>query len=96
MAENRFKTNLIKEIRRLFPGCMVMHLDPNEIQGIPDLLVLYNDRWAVLEGKDYATAAHQPNQDYYVDVMNRMSFAAFIYPENKEEVLDELYEYFTQ
>lgn len=95
MAENRFKTNLIKEIRRLFPGCMIMHLDPNEIQGIPDLLVLYNDRWAVLEGKDYATAPHQPNQDYYVDLMDRMSFAAFIYPENKDEVLDNLYDYFT-
>lgn len=94
MAENRFKTNLVKEIKRLFPGCMVMHLDPNEIQGIPDLLVLYNDRWAVLEGKDYATAKHQPNQDYYVDLMNEMSFAAFIYPENKEEVLDDLYDYF--
>jgi hypothetical protein len=72
-----------------------MHLDPNEIQGIPDLLVLYNDRWAVLEGKDYATAPHQPNQDYYVDLMDRMSFAAFIYPENKDEVLDNLYDYFT-
>lgn len=95
MAENRFKTNLIKEIKSLFPGCMVMHLDPNEIQGIPDILVLYNDRWAVLEGKDYATAKHQPNQDYYVDLMDRMSFAAFIYPENKDEVLDNLYDYFT-
>lgn len=95
MAENRFKTNLIKEIRSLFPGCMVMHLDPNEIQGIPDILVLYNDRWAVLEGKDYADAKHQPNQDYYVDIMDRMSFAAFIYPENKDEVLDNLYDYFT-
>lgn len=95
MAENRFKTNLIKELRSLFPGCMVMHLDPNEIQGIPDLLILYNDRWAVLEGKDYADAKHQPNQDYYVDLMDRMSFAAFIYPENKDEVLDNLYDYFT-
>lgn len=95
MAESRFKTNLIKEIKSLFPGCMVMHLDPNEIQGIPDILILYNDRWAVLEGKDYATAKHQPNQDYYVDLMDRMSFAAFIYPENKDEVLDNLYDYFT-
>ena len=94
MAESRFKTNLIKEIKSLFPGCMVMHLDPNEIQGIPDLLVLYKGKWAVLEGKDYETAAHQPNQDYYVDLMNRMSFAAFIFPENKDEVLDDLYDYF--
>ena len=94
MAENRFKTNLIKEIKARFPGCMVLHLDPNEIQGIPDLLILYKDKWAVLEGKDYANASHRPNQDYYVDLMNRMSFAAFIYPENKEEVLYELQEAF--
>lgn len=90
MAENKFKTNLIKELKAMFPGCIITHLDPNEIQGIPDLLILYEDKWAVLEGKDYAGASHRPNQDYYVDLMNRMSFAAFIYPENKEEVLHEL------
>ena len=96
MAENRFKTKvLIPELKRMFPGCFVLHLDPNEIQGIPDLLILYNRKWAALEAKDYADARHRPNQDYYVDVMNIMSFAAFIYPENKDEVLDDLYFYFT-
>lgn len=95
MAENRFKTNLIKEIKNMFPGCIVTHLDPNEIQGIPDLLILYKDTWAVLEGKDYEGASVRPNQPYYVDLMDRMSFAAFIYPENKDEVLDDLYSYFT-
>ena len=94
MLENRFKTNLAAELRELFPGCMVLHLDPNEIQGIPDMIVLYRNKWAVLEGKKNANARHQPNQDYYVDLMNDMSFAAFIFPENKDEVLDELYEYF--
>ncbi len=90
MAENKFKTKLIDELEDLFPGCIVTHLDPNEIQGIPDLLILYKNKWAVLEGKDYANARHRPNQDYYVDLMDRMSFAAFIYPENKDEVLDAL------
>ena len=94
MLENRFKTNLSKELKSLFPGCMVLHLDPNEIQGIPDLLILYKDKWAVLEGKKHATASHRPNQDYYVALMNGMGFAAFIYPENKDEVLDELCLYF--
>lgn len=94
MLENRFKTKLIKEINDMLPGCKVVHLDPNEIQGIPDLLVLYRDRWAALEGKKSAEAPHRPNQDYYVELMNDMSFAAFIYPENKDEVLDELYRYF--
>ena len=94
MLENKFKTNLINEIEHLFPGCMVLHLDPTECQGIPDLLVLYKDKWAVLEGKKSARASKRPNQDYYVDLMNNMSFASFIYPENKDEVLDELYLYF--
>lgn len=94
MLENRFKTSLIREIKNLFPGCMVLHLDPNEIQGIPDLLILYKNKWAVLEGKRSARASHRPNQEYYVDLMDSMSFAAFIYPENKDEVLDALYLYF--
>jgi len=94
MLENRFKTQLIKELEEIFPGCLVFHLDPNEYQGIPDLLILYEDKWAALEGKQYLGAKVRPNQDYYVDVMDRMSFARFIYPENKEDVLDELQQAF--
>lgn len=94
MLENRFKTKLINEIEEMFPGCMVFHLDPNEVQGICDLLILYGKKWAALEGKKSATASCRPNQPYYVELMNDMSFAAFIYPENKDEVLEELYLYF--
>lgn len=90
MLENRFKTNLVRELKERFPGCIVLHIDPNEIQGMPDLLVLCGDKWAALEGKRSVNAPHRPNQDYYVDLMNRMSYAAFIYPENKEEILDDL------
>lgn len=94
MLENRFKTKLVGELKEMFPGCIIIHPDPTEIQGIPDLIILYNDKWAALEGKKSATASHRPNQDYYVDKMNGMSFAAFIFPENKEEVLNELQEAF--
>ena len=94
MAENRFKTNLNRELKRMFPGCIILHMDPTEIQGIPDLLILYRNKWAALEGKDYADAPRRPNQDYYVDKMNEMSFSRFIYPENKEEVLRELQQTF--
>lgn len=94
MLENRFKTKLINELEKMFPGCMVIHLDPNEIQGIPDILVLYQDKWAALEGKKNERASYRPNQEYYVDLMDRMSFARFIYPENKEEVLYELQQAF--
>lgn len=90
MKESKFQSNLKKELRDMFPGCIISKLDPGDIQGIPDLLVLYKDKWAVLENKRSAKAEHQPNQDYYVDKMNGMSFASFIYPENKEEVLARL------
>lgn len=90
MLENRFKQKLVKEIKERFPGCMVLHMDPTEIQGIPDLLILYGGSWAALEGKRSAHASHRPNQDYYISKMNEMSYAAFIYPENKEVVLSEL------
>nr|DAZ58335.1 MAG TPA: Nuclease [Caudoviricetes sp.] len=90
MLENRFKTNLVRELKERFPGCIVLHIDPNEIQGIPDLLILYRDRWAALEGKRSLNAPHRPNQDYYVNLMNQMSYAAFICPENKEEILNDL------
>lgn len=90
MLENKFKTDLIKEIKTRLPGSMVVHLDPTELQGIPDILVLYKDKWAALEGKKNATASHRPNQNFYVEKMNNMSFAAFIFPENKEEILNDL------
>lgn len=90
VLERNFQAGLIKELKRKFEGCIVTKLDSGHIQGIPDLLVLFKDKWATLEVKKSAKAKHQPNQDYYVDLMNKMSFSRFIYPENKEEVLDEL------
>jgi len=94
LLENRFKTELIKEIKNMFPGCMVFHLDPNEYQGIPDLLILHEHTWASLEGKKDKNAPYRPNQEYYIDLMDKMSFSMTIYPENKKEVLYELQETF--
>lgn len=95
MLESKFKTRLKDRLKKEFPGCIVMHLDPNEIQGIPDLIILYKDRWAVLEGKRHANANVQPNQEYYVKLMGSMSYASFIYPENMEVVIRELQQAFT-
>ena len=81
---------MIKELKKLFPGCIVLKNDPNYIQGMPDLTVLWHNKWATLEVKKTERSPHQPNQDYYVDLMMQMSFSAFIYPENKQEVLYEL------
>lgn len=94
MLENKFQSGLIKELKRRFPGCMVMKTDPTYIQGIPDLLILYKDKWASLECKKSAGAKKQPNQEYYVGLMDEMSFSRFICPENKEEVLNDLQQSF--
>lgn len=92
--ESEFQAKLIKDLKILFKGCLVMKLDSSYIQGIPDLLILYKDKWATLECKKTANASKRPNQNYYVDKMNEMSFSRFIYPENKEEVLNELFKAF--
>ena len=90
MKESKLQSDLIKEIKGTFKGCIVTKLDPRYKQGIPDLLILYEDKWATLECKKSQKESHRPNQDYYVNEMNKMSFSSFIYPENEEEVLNEM------
>lgn len=92
--EDKFQLELMKDLEDLFPGCIILKNDPQDRQGIPDLLVLYKNRWAALESKRWASAIKQPNQPWYVGVMNDMSFAAFIFPENREEIIHALCESF--
>lgn len=94
MLESQFQSKLIKELKKLLPGCIVMKSDSGYLQGIPDLLILFNDKWAALECKQHAGAKKQPNQEYYVGKMDEMSFSRFICPENKEEVLHDLQQSF--
>lgn len=93
--ESKFQADLIVDLKDLFPGCFVLKNDPNYIQGIPDLLILYHDMWAVLECKKSLHEPYQPNQQYYLEVMDDMSFASMICPENKEAVLYELQQSFS-
>ena len=88
--ESSFQAKLIKDLKLIFDGCIVTKLDSSHIQGIPDLLILYKNKWATLECKKTATAKKRPNQEYYVGLMNKMSFSRFISPENKEDILHEL------
>lgn len=88
--ENEYQAKLIKKLKAMFPTAMIQKLDANYIQGIPDLLILFGKKWAVLECKRSRISPHQPNQDDYVEMMDSMSFARFIYPENEEEVLHDL------
>lgn len=91
MKESDFQRGVIKSIKSKLPKSIVLKNDPGYIQGIPDLIILNNDKWAALEVKISDKASHQPNQDYYISEMNAMSYASFISPENKEDVLNELY-----
>ena len=88
--ESKFQAELIQDLKDLFPGCMVLKNDANYIQGIPDLLILYRNNWAALECKRSLYEPYQPNQEYYLEVMDDMSFASMICPENREAVLYEL------
>lgn len=90
MRESVYQRGLIQRIQDRFPGCIVLKNDPRHLQGVPDLAILYRERWAALEVKKSENEPVQPNQDYYVETMSEMSYAAYIYPENEEEVLSEL------
>lgn len=94
MKESDFQSSIIKELKNKFPECIILKNDPSYKQGVPDLIALYKDAWATLECKKDKNAKHQPNQDYYVDLMNKMSFSSFLYPENKQEVLHDLERFF--
>ena len=88
--ESSFQADLIKDLYDLYPGCFVLKNDPNYIQGFPDLLILYKKKWAALECKRSLYEPYRPNQEYYLEILDDMSFAAMICPENREAVLYEL------
>ena len=94
MTENQYQSKLIRKLERMFPGCVILKQDPSYRQGILDLILLYKNKWASLEVKASASAPVRPNQNYFVEQLNEMSFAAFIYPENEEEVLSALQQAF--
>ena len=92
--ESKFQKELTDKIKQQYPGCLVMKNDSGYIQGIPDWTILYKNKWAMLEAKKSKNANVQPNQEYYVERVNSMAFARIVYPENEEQVLTELHDYF--
>jgi hypothetical protein len=94
MAENRYQAKLIKKLEEMFPGCVILKNDSSYKQGMLDLTILYNERWASLEVKDSESSSTRPNQEYYIERLDNMSFAAKIYPENEREVLSALQQTF--
>ena len=92
--ESKFQKEFIDEAKSRYPGCVALKNDSSYIQGFPDWTLLYKDKWAVLEMKKERGARKQPNQEYYVDKLNSMSFSRFVFPENKEEVFDDVDKFF--
>ena len=90
MLESKFQAEVIKDIKKILPGCIVIKNDANYIQGFPDLTILFGSNWAVLEVKRSDKEPYQPNQEYYLDQLNGMSYAAMICPQNRELIFDEL------
>jgi len=88
--ESEFAFELKEELRHRFPNCFIIKLDPNQVQGIPDLLVLWGSCWAILETKRGPRSVRNPNQEYYVGLFDEMSFAAFVHPLNYREILDDM------
>lgn len=93
-SEAKYQKELITKLEAMFPGSIILKNDPNYIQGIPDITIFYKNKWAMLECKRSKAENHRPNQEYYVEKANKMSFSRFIYPENEKEVLDELQQSF--
>jgi hypothetical protein len=94
MNERVFQAKLNKRLKRLFPGCIILKNDPEYLQGILDWIILFEDRWAAYDAKGSSDANVQPNQEYYVEYLNKMSFAAFVSPENEEWFINELQQAF--
>lgn len=90
MLEAAYQRSLVNKLRKMFPGCEILENDAAKIQGISDLLILFQGLWAMLEVKASANSPDRPNQEYWINHYNEMSFAAFIYPENEEQVLRDL------
>ena len=90
MNEMQYRMRLIIKLRELFPGCIILKNDPSFMQGVPDLIILFMNTWAMLEVKISPKAHRQPNQEHYIGILDTMSFASFICPQNEEEVLYDL------
>ena len=88
MLEKDFQKKLIEKLEQQYPGAIIYKNDTK--QGFQDLTILWGKHWALLECKKDKDAPHRPNQDYWVERANKMSFSSFIYPENEGDVLDAL------
>jgi hypothetical protein len=101
MKESDFQKKLIDKIKMMFPDCEVMKQDPKYCTGIPDLVIFYQNKYAMLECKNSLKAyekslQNQSIQTYYIEKFSKWSYASYVYPENMDKVLYELQEVFSK
>lgn len=91
ILEKDFQKDFIHKIKTLLPNSIAIKNDANYLQGFPDWTVIDGPRVYVFEAKAFKKANRQPNQEYYINAINAAGgFARFVYPENMQEVLDEI------
>lgn len=90
MTEAQYQKKVLRTLKDLFPGCVLLKNDSSYLQGVPDWILLFGSCWGMLEIKQSSSARRRPNQEHYIRQFRDMSFAAFICPENEEAVLNEL------
>lgn len=89
--EGDYKTLLVKRMKSRWPDAIILKNDEQLCQGIFDLTIMYGPWYAAVEVKRSRTAKYRPNQEYYLQKVLDMGGLAFtLYPENEEEVLDEI------
>ncbi len=89
MLENLFKKYVKKRIIDRFPNLDLDFITPTN-RSMPDMIIIAPIVWAALEFKRSEGASLRPNQDYHIMRLNEKGYATFVFPENVEEVLDEL------
>lgn len=97
MRESNYQGKLIRKLKRLFPGCIILKNDSDYQQGIPDLVIFFGNQYAMLEVKAHEPRGPQdfePNQEYFIALFDEMSFGACIYPENERDVIHDLQQAF--
>lgn len=93
--EKDYQASLLRRLRKAYRSrILATKTDPGSVQGVPDLIVICDSKYALLEVKRSATASKRPNQDYYIEKFGQHSFTSFIYPENETDVIYEMCDFF--
>lgn len=92
MLEKDFKKNFCKSLKRLGCNALQYQQSATTLAGFPDTIVLLPESLVVfLEFKKSKTAKYRPGQKEWKEKLEERGFYHwFVYPENAEQVLEEI------